>query len=151
MERCLMRVSSGRQLGLHSCTHVKHAPLSTPAIRALSLWRSVSTTWNSHLSLCCQRLLLLCLRYHCKFFQPPHHLSIHLQASTGDFSMLFSSLLYISVNLSAGSDEVRAWTPNTWMYVLICCFNKHFNVRCLTQINVYIEKLITQGYFEFCQ
>ncbi len=61
---------------------------------------------------------------HCIFFKLHHHPSVHLQALTGVSVCLLITPLY-HVNLSAGSD--------------VCCFNKHFDVSCLTELTLWFS------------
>ncbi len=47
--------------------------------------------------------------------------------------------LWICVNLSAGSDEGGAWTPNSSNECVICCFNKQFKASCLTEMTRFFD------------
>ncbi len=55
---------------------------------------------------CCLRQCL------CMFFQRPRRPSIHLQLRV-QYVLLIITSRYLYANLSAGSDEVAACTPNT--------------------------------------
>ncbi len=114
-----LQASSGRQLALRCCTHVtRHMPHSPllPFMHSQfgGLFKLQGTPNSSSACRCC------C----CPPSVPLHLLSAppppqHPAAgSEWGFSMFWSSLLYIYVNLSAGSDEVGAWTPDS-NYVLL--------------------------------
>ncbi len=108
------QISLGRQLKLHCCTHVtRHMPLSPHPPFVPSQFGGLFKLQGTPNSLsachcyCCPASVPLCVF---SAPPPPQHPSA---GSDGRFNMFCSSLVYIYINLSAGSDEVRAWKQNT--------------------------------------